>query len=723
MKKTSTVLSGLLLAFASSYGQYTTTWMGNNFSDVNNHVGNCARSMWVSPQGVVYTAAMWDEKGRNIGIYQNGATLGSMGGNKESQGSAIGGDATYIFTAQQTPNGGKVGRYNRATKVRDLLFAASAGTTGDVIGGIAVSAGRVYVADSSGNRIVVFTTGGVQLRQWPVAGPGAVAIDSSGRLWVAQRYQGKVLSFDTTGVAGTTISLGASARPSALYADSIRGQLLIGDQGPDMQIKIYGNLTGTPVLSGTFGVQGGYLNQSSGIRGATGDKRFTRVAGISRDAAGNLYVLNNPWGGTWDLGRNGATDIHCYNNAGNLLWTLQALNFEGNASADAGSDGTYFYSGNIIYSYTGTDGGTYVANTVDPYRYPLDARIQMTDHARGEHFGHLANVGGHKILIACNQNADIFYTYYFNEATDGYIAIPNDTISKVRNGFCLDSIGDIWISQDKTDAIQHYPLTGFAANGKPIYGPVVSTPTPASIARLNRIEYVPASDMMVLAGGNTDWTLIGNRIEVYRGWKAGNRTPNLVITLSRAQAKSMSAAGNYLFVGYYAIPDIDVFDLSTGALVLTMNTSNPAVYVGNDVDSQYGIKAYHRSTGEYLITKDDYNANKVVLYRWTPATAPATSDSVTTATATLVSRNANAGFRIFPNPVDKTLYIDLKQTAAKGYTLDIFDFSGKTVKTMQANGQGQMQADVAGLMPGSYVLRIMDAASRKVLGQQKFIKL
>ncbi|RBL89568.1 T9SS type A sorting domain-containing protein [Chitinophaga flava] len=722
MKKLFTVLSGFLLAVTCSYGQYTTSWLGNNFPDVNRHVGNCARSMWVSPEGVVYTASGWDEKARNIGIYQNGTTLGSMGGNKESQGCAIGGDATYIFTAQETPNSGKVGRYNRATKTRDLLFVASAGT-GDAIGGIVVSAGRVFVSDSSGNRIVVFTTGGVQIRQWPVLGPGALAIDSSGKLWVAQKSNGTIRSYDTTGNANTIIQLAATARPSALYADSIRGELLIGDQGPDMNIKIYNNLTGTPTLSGTFGATGGYLNETSGTRGAAGDKRFTRVVGIGKDTAGNLYVLNNPWGGTWDLGRNGLTDIHCYSNTGTLRWTLQALNFEGNAAADAGSDGSLFYTGNILFSYNGTDGGSYVANTIDPYRYPQDARIQKSDPGRGAFFGHLANVGGHKILVACNQNPDVFYTFYFNPATDGYIAIPGDTISKVRNGFCLDSLGDIWISQDKTNAIQHYPLTGFAANGKPIWGPVVSTPTPASIARLNRLEYIPASDVMVLAGGNADWTLIGNRIEVYRGWQAGNRTPNVVITLSRAQAKSMSAAGNYLFVGYYAIPDIDVFDLSTGALVLTMNSSNPAVYVGNDVDSQYGIRAYHRSTGEYLITKDDYNANKVVLHRWTPPTPPPATDSTTTATATLARGNNIADFRIYPNPVDKTLYIDLKQQAAKGFTIHIYDLMGKTVKTIQAGSQSILQADVASLLPGSYVLRVTDAASSKVVGQQKFIKL
>ena len=608
----------ILLPGALLHAQYTVTWVGNTYGDNANHVGNCARSMWVSPGGIVYTSSGWDENGRNIGIYQNGATIGAMGGTNQSQGSAIGGDSTWIFAAQEAPNAGKIGRYVRATKVRDVIFAASSGT-GDAIKGIAVRNGQVYVSDSAGGRIAVFTTAGVLLRQWSIVKPGAIALDSAGAVWVAQMETGRINRYDSNGTAGAIIQMDTASRPSALFADNVKGQLLVGDQGPDMNIRIYGALSsGTPVLSGTFGVQGGYLNSTTGIRGQTGAQRFTRVVGIGRDNSGKIYVLNNPWGGTWDLGRNGATDIHCYDSTGNLLWTLQALNFEGCASADAGTDGIDLYSGNIVYSYTGTDGGTYKANTVDPFRYPRDARIQMSDHGRGEHFGHMANVGGNKILIANNQNADVFYTYYFHPATDGYIAIPGDTISKVKNGFCLDSLGDIWISQDKTNAIQHYPLTGFAASGKPIYGSIISTPTPASIARLNRLEYLPAHDIMVLAGGNTDWTLIGNRVEVYNGWVAGNRTPNVVITLTRAQAKAMTAAGNYLFVGYYAIPNIDVFDLTTGSLVLSMTTNN-SVYVGNDVDSGYGLKAYHKSTGEYLIMKDDYNATKVVVYRWNPA--------------------------------------------------------------------------------------------------------
>jgi hypothetical protein len=704
----------LLLLHATGSAQYITTWVGNTYSNVSNYVGNCARSMWVSPGGMVYTASIWDEKGRNIGIYQNGVTLGAMGGTKESQGSAIGGDSTWVFTAQQAPNAGKIGRYNRSTKLRDLLFQASTGT-GDAIQGIAVLNGAVYVSDFAGNRIAVFTTGGTLLRQWPVTAPGTIALDSAGFVWVAQMSAGTVRCFDTLGTAGPVITMDTASRPSALYVEHSTHRLWVGDQGPDMNIKIYGNLSGTPTLAATFGVTGGYLNTTSGIRGQTGAKRFTRVVGIGKDASGKLYVLNNPWGGTWDLGRNGATDIHCYNSAGDLLWTLQALNFEGCAAADAGTDGVDLYSGNIIYSYTGTDGGVYKANTVDPYRYPRDARIQMNDHGRGEHFGHLAYVNGHRILVANNQNADVFYTYYFNPATDGYIAIPGDTISKVRNGFDLDSLGDIWISQDKTLAIQHYPLTGFASSGKPIWGPVVSTPVPASIIPLNQLAYLPATDRMILAGGSTDWTVIGDTIQVYNGWQAGNRTPNVVITLTRARAKSMSAAGNYLFVGYYAIPNIDVFDLSTGSLVLSMTSSNTNVFVGNDVDSQYGLQAFCKSNGEYLVAKDDYNTNKVVLYRWTPAPAAAAAKTADT-------QNSNTEIHVYPNPVKNLVNIRVAGKTHDKLHVSVMDFSGRLVKVAGIGKNEQPRIDLSGLPQGSYVLLVSDGRSNKIIGQTKLIK-
>lgn len=353
----------------------------------------------------------------------------------------------------------------RSTKARDLVIAVSGDTTeqkADVITGLTTSGDLLYVSDYPGNRVRVYTTAGVWQRDISVTGPGALAVDASGNIWVAQKANGSIAEYNSTGTLLNTLTISFSSRPASLYYDATRQQLLVGDEGPDMSIKMY-NITGAPTLAGTFGVLGGYLDTATGTKGHVGDKRFTRVHGIGRDSADNLYALNNPWGGTWDLGRDGGTDIHAYDPSGSLKWKLQGLNFEAIAAPDPASDGTYFFSGANMY--TGTAGGTFNANTIDPFTYPSDPRINIADPARGEAFGQIAYVNGHRILVANGQNPDIFYLYYFASATD-YIANPVGSIpgspfgttARVRNGFCIDSKGDIWAGLDKTNAIWHSPL-------------------------------------------------------------------------------------------------------------------------------------------------------------------------------------------------------------------------------------------------------------------------
>ncbi|RKE36944.1 SMP-30/gluconolaconase/LRE-like protein [Paraburkholderia sp. BL23I1N1] len=633
--------------------QYSTGWIANTHGTATTRVGNVARSMWVASDGVIYTASMWDEDEGGIAIYQNGQNIGSIGAHAEFQGGAITGNSTSLFAALQfnaTYGSGTVGRYNRTSRTRDLLITVSATTTerlADVVTGLATSGSLLYASDFPGNRVRVFTTSGVWLRDIGVATPGALAVDADANIWVAQQSTGAVIQFSPTGERRNTILLAAKGQPSSLYFDSSSGQLWIGDEGPDMNIKIY-DVSGAPYGVGTFGVQGGFLNTVTGIKGRVGDRRFTRVTGIGRDSARNLYVLNNPWGGSWDLGRNGGTDIHAYDGTGVLRWQLQSVNFEGNAAPDPATDGAIFYGGTNIYS--GTVGGNFIANTIDPITYPSDPRINLADHERGEHFAQIASVGDHRILVAASQNPDTFYFFHFNRAS-GYIAIPDSTLpgtsfgtaAKVRNGFCLDSKGDIWAGLDKTNVISHYPLTGFDASGKPVWGAAITMPIPRTISQLTRIIYLPDSDTMILtqwATGSTDWTAVGSRVEVYHGWLAGNRSaPNPVINITSANAKSIVAAGNYLFVGYvHTVPNIDAFNLTTGQLDTTFVNSNPnKVDVGNDVDSMYGLRAYRRSTGEYEVTKDNYNNSSIVVYRWTPPALTGTGVNATKTKTMMVS--------------------------------------------------------------------------------------
>ncbi|KIP13296.1 SMP-30/gluconolaconase/LRE-like region family protein [Burkholderia ubonensis] len=629
------LLGAWLAAIASAvHAQYSTDWIANTFGTIAAHVGNGARSMWVAPEGVIYTSSRWDENAGGVAMYQNGQGIGTIGLHDEFQGGAITGNASSLFVAlgyNRTFGSGSVGRYNRSTNTRDLRIPVSVWTGvqyADVITGLATAGTLLYVSDFYGNRVRVFTTNGVWQRDINVTGPGALALDAAGNLWVARKSAGVVVQYSPAGTLMNTIQMGAASRPSALYFDASTGLLMVGDEGPDMNIKSYG-LVGIPAQVGTFGVQGGYLDTTSGIKGQVGDKRFTRVAGIGKDAAGNLYVLNNAWGGGWDLGRNGSTDLHAYSPAGALQWKLQALNFEAVAAPDPATDGAFFYSGANIY--TGTAGGTFVANTIDPFTYPRDPRLDIRDYQRGQHFGQLVTVGGNRILVASGQNPANFNFYYFNAAS-GYIAIPAgslpgkpfNTTLQVTAGFAIDGNGDVWAGLNGTNAITHYLMTGFDATGKPSWGKPTTIPVPATVAPVTRIVYQSDSDTMILAqglAGNWDWTAMNGYIEVYHGWKAGNTSaPNPVITLTSPNPKSIAAAGRYLFVGYvHTVPNIDVFDLNTGSLVATLTNSNPAAMdVGNDVDSMYGIRAYLRSTGEYVITKDNYNGSSIVVYRWLP---------------------------------------------------------------------------------------------------------
>src|ERR1700740_2699820 len=130
--------------------QNTTDWLANTYGTLAAHVGNTARSMWVAPEGVIYTASMWDEFEGGVAIYQAGKSLGSMGAHGEFQGSAITGNATSIFVALQprgTDESGAVGRYNRTTKTRDLLIQISALNNQpriDVVTGLATAGSLLY---------------------------------------------------------------------------------------------------------------------------------------------------------------------------------------------------------------------------------------------------------------------------------------------------------------------------------------------------------------------------------------------------------------------------------------------------------------------------------------------------------------------------------------------------------------------------------------------------
>src|SRR5258705_11777331 len=118
-------LAAMLIAVIAPHCQaaYTTDWLANTFGTNTTRVGSVARSMWVAPEGVIYTASLWDENEGGVALYRNAQSMGSIGLHNDFQGSAITGNATSIFAALQftrTEGGSKWGRYDRASQTPDL---------------------------------------------------------------------------------------------------------------------------------------------------------------------------------------------------------------------------------------------------------------------------------------------------------------------------------------------------------------------------------------------------------------------------------------------------------------------------------------------------------------------------------------------------------------------------------------------------------------------------
>jgi hypothetical protein len=176
----------LTAPLAHAQTQYSTDWLANTFGTLAAHVGNGARSLWVAPEGVIYTSSRWDENAGGVAIYQNGQTLGTIGIHDEFQGGAITGNANSLFVAlgyNRTFGSGSVGRYNRSTNQRDLRIPVSTWTGiqyADVITGLATAGNLLYASDFYGNRVRVYTTDGVWQRDIAVSGPGALALDAAG---------------------------------------------------------------------------------------------------------------------------------------------------------------------------------------------------------------------------------------------------------------------------------------------------------------------------------------------------------------------------------------------------------------------------------------------------------------------------------------------------------------------------------------------------------------
>ncbi|GLZ29055.1 hypothetical protein Lesp02_12450 [Lentzea sp. NBRC 105346] len=285
------------------------------------------KSVFVDPQsaeGRVYTNSVYDESGREAGVYQqDGALLRPVTRlyRQGDGGTVVSGDDKYFyadFTQHkdgidtqvlvrfQRGDGPHPNPYTDGTiPMSDFPGGdpvASGWTAGRKLsgkpGGLATGLGFVFVTRPEENAIYVYERERMTLvTKYSTVNPTAVAFrHSTSTLFVlqnkvVQEYQVQYTGAMTKGAAITD----TGTDPVAIAVNDTK--LYIADNGPQ-QVRIYANR----VLVDKLGQAGGLV----GANGFYGDDRFDNLTGVGVDAQGNVFVAAN------GRGTYGWTDIRLF---------------------------------------------------------------------------------------------------------------------------------------------------------------------------------------------------------------------------------------------------------------------------------------------------------------------------------------------------------------------------------------------------------------------------
>ena len=421
------------------------TWGGNDPNPPNNallHVPMDMNNIYVTPDGRVFTNTGWDEGGRAVSVFDKHgemiSPLNDLSGSPNwdnATGNAVASDGHYIFASNGNGGTGLQIRSASDLTYTNLSLTGSSTVNNAQIFGLSVAKGLLYVAENETNQDVpinlveVFDISTLALvSTFPVATPPVrIAVDPSGSFWVshmgpsvpfdyfAQQGLATVDHYDNAGNYVDTITLPEGGEVGALAFNNYSGTLWVGDNGPDENIKVYGNLEKDPNLIGAFGEPGGVY--AGPVPGRVGSLRFRGITGIGSDAEGNIYVSQSGWG--LDFGNGEGVILQSYTWWGALNWERQGLEFVSLGAIDPHSE-TDLYDARhhfkIDYSKSGRV-DTYFADTYNGYLYPQDVRL--TDVMN---MGEIKYIQGRKFLVVRAQVETRLEIYRFEG--DSEVPIP-----------------------------------------------------------------------------------------------------------------------------------------------------------------------------------------------------------------------------------------------------------------------------------------------------------
>ncbi|MEH2190304.1 MAG: hypothetical protein V7K64_29735 [Nostoc sp.] len=541
-------------------------------------------------------------------------------------------------------------------------------STKSEVTGLATVESELYVSDFVANRIRIYDTDRMkEVRSFTVAHPGAITIDPQKNLWIIQSKNGsnpaKILHYSQSGKQ-LSQQIADIVEPTAIAIDH-QGKLLVAENGPRQQMLIY-DIKDQPVQVGSFGSKGGIYAE---VPGEVRDLKLYGLTGVGTDASGNIYINSDGF-------NKSGTDLRKFSPSGKLLWRSLGLIFVDNADADPKTDGVDLFTKQEHYlmdfSKPAGKQWTYKAYTLNAFKYSQDPRLHTSPDGT-----FVRRIQGKPFLFLTDMYSSFLQIYRFNPATDGKVAIPagmfvgtnsadkpfltgnwpphqpekGEWIWRDRNGngkfekneydtskdypyiggWWVDSKGDVWKALRTEDGIRHYPLQGIDPKGNPIYSysSMEKQTTPKIFNDLRRIEYFPETDSMYLSGFTVDHPafgddagVAGSEIARFDNWSKGNRTPRWRIVIPydttgkrEVSTAAISVAGDRVFAVTVKTAEVYVYNAKTGTQVQQLK---PGPEVGSEsgwIDIPYGVRAFRRSNGEYLVFVEENWKGKVIMYR------------------------------------------------------------------------------------------------------------
>ncbi|MEM7552675.1 MAG: hypothetical protein AAF378_00980 [Cyanobacteria bacterium P01_A01_bin.84] len=543
--------------------------------------------------------------------------------------------------------------------------------------GLGTISNELYVSDSSSNQIRVYDIQSMkEKRSFPLKNPGQIATDGQATLWIIQNSnsnnsnsnKGIIVHYSKEGKQ-LPQKITDVENPSAIAIDN-SSRLMVADNGKRQQILIY-EVKNQPKLVKTLGIKGGIY---AGIPGKVKANKFAGISGIGTDKAGNIYVAND------GFNRSGVDlrQISADGKLQSQLLGLQFIDNADANPANNGAD-VYTKHERFRMDYSKPPGKewTYQGYTLNAFKYPQDPRLHTAPdapfvrHFQGKTFLYLTNMYGGMLQIYrfnkakdgeiaipsgmfVGTNADGGAT--FKEKWPPFQPASGEWIWRDRNGnggfdsgeydnskdhpyiggWWVDSKGDVWKTLRTQDGvgIRHYPLQGLDTQGNPVYSysTMKKIATPKMFTDLRRIEYFPETDTMYLSGFtkenppiNGDYAkLVGSEIIRFDNWSKGNPQPRwrTVFPVDRSSPpevltpQAISVEEDYVFAVSVKKAEVYVYDAKTGKQVKKITPGPEVAGESGWVDIPYGIRAFRRNNGEYLVFVEEDSKAKVLMYRF-----------------------------------------------------------------------------------------------------------